>query len=167
MQTRVLGSLLGVAGLVGLGVLVTACSSGPPAAAVPTAASGAATASPGAKAPGAAGDGLTPAQVKRSCECAIWDLERAGGEKLSSAERENTCKQDEPNVDCVLTFGSLSDCQALVECSRGEPGRMPSCRDGYQLYAMNVCHKKCDADPKGCPPKTACDPDEKLCKPSG
>lgn len=155
-----------VGALAGVSALVMACSSGPGTTEVPKGPSGAASGSsaPLAK-PATAEVELTPEQMKRSCECTIWSFER-GGEKLPPEEREATCKNDEPNVDCVLTFGPLSDCQALVECSRGEPSRIPTCREGYQLHAMNMCYKKCDADPKSCPPKTACDPDEKLCRPS-
>lgn len=124
---------------------------------------GPAASGPAGKPAPAAEVALTEAQQKRACECGAWDLERQmNGVKLSPAEAKDACIT---NVDCVLTFATLSDCSAVVECARGEPGRMPTCRPGYAMQPMNQCLKKC---PDGaCPSGEACDkdPTEPLCRP--
>ncbi len=45
------------------------------------------------------------------------------------------------NGDCERSF--KGDCQAIIECSRGEPGRMPSCLRGTRMGPFNTCYKEC------------------------
>lgn len=113
-------------------------------------------------------DPLTEAQKKFDCDCRIAEFER-GGTTFTPQERAGTCEEYPPKIDCVLTYFKDPDgCQALIECSRGEPGRTPNCREGYQLHAMNNCYKRCpDGSSSGCEPRMACDAETKLCMPDG
>ncbi|HNZ25554.1 MAG TPA: WD40 repeat domain-containing protein [Polyangiaceae bacterium] len=57
------------------------------------------------------------------------------------------------NPDCYRTYSS--QCQALVECNRGEPGRLPGCPENTWLF-FHHCHPKCTQGSSSCPIGTTC-----------
>src|SRR5262249_23583351 len=59
------------------------------------------------------------------------------------------------NSDCDRTYAS--DCQALLECSRGEPGRFPHCLPGYVNAYTGFCYKECGAGKPACPANHSCE----------
>ncbi len=68
--------------------------------------------------------------------------------------------------DCERSYGS--DCQKLLECSRGEPGTFPKCLAGFRNDgAIGRCYKECEgAD--DCPSGVTCSDgwgDHKVCMP--
>ncbi|MBI4704214.1 MAG: hypothetical protein HY744_24150 [Deltaproteobacteria bacterium] len=62
-----------------------------------------------------------------------------------------------PDEDCERSYGG--DCAALLECSRGEPGRFPRCRPGYRnAGAVGRCFKICGPG-QGCGAADTCSSD--------
>ena len=57
------------------------------------------------------------------------------------------------NLHCYRTYEA--DCQALVECNRGEPGRLPGCPENTWQF-MHQCHPKCTQGSASCPAGTKC-----------
>ncbi len=57
------------------------------------------------------------------------------------------------NPHCYRTYSS--QCQALVECNRGEPGRLPSCSGNSWMF-LHQCHPKCAQGSSSCPIGTTC-----------
>ena len=70
------------------------------------------------------------------------------------------------STDCDRTYGS--DCQALLECARGEPGREPKCLPGFTNWgAVRQCQQDCGPGKPACPAGTECNSDwgPRVCMP--
>ncbi|MBI4703349.1 MAG: hypothetical protein HY744_19720 [Deltaproteobacteria bacterium] len=102
-------------------------------------------------------------------EGAASPLDRpGGGRQLAMQARECECERQTSGItdceqisglldeDCYRTWGH--DCQALVECARGEPGRRPTCLAGYRLAGTGWCYKLCGSD-RSCPAAHTCSSD--------
>lgn len=63
------------------------------------------------------------------------------------------------DADCDRTYGS--DCQPLLECARGEPGRPPRCLPGFSNFGAAMrCAKECTSDADcAAAPGTSCNAD--------
>lgn len=98
----------------------------------------------GAQSPlGAAASNASGASADKLCAC---------HKKVFKAD---TCADlfGAPNADCERTYGS--DCQKLLECSRGEPSAMPTCLPGYVNAGIGYCYKLCSAT-NPCPTGSSC-----------
>jgi hypothetical protein len=59
------------------------------------------------------------------------------------------------DADCDRTYGT--SCEALLQCSRGEPGRFPACLPGLiNAGAMGRCYKVCGPGKDACPAGHSC-----------
>ena len=76
-------------------------------------------------------DGTADGDAKKLCEC------------HKQITKSITCDDmmGGANADCDRTYAG--NCAHLLECSRGEPGAMPSCLPGFQLSFGNRCYKEC------------------------
>jgi hypothetical protein len=93
-------------------------------------------------------DGTAKGDAKKLCECHM---------KLTKA---STCDDmiGFPDADCDRTYGG--NCQHLLECSRGEPGRFPACLPGFQnAGALGRCYKQCGPGKDKCPAGHTCSAD--------
>jgi hypothetical protein len=92
-------------------------------------------------------DGTAKGDNKKLCECHKKVTKSATCEDVFGAA----------DADCDRTYGD--NCQALLECSRGEPGRMPRCLPGFVNWgAMGRCYKLCGPT-NPCPGDMLCNQD--------
>jgi hypothetical protein len=63
------------------------------------------------------------------------------------------CEEFASNPHCVATYGG--DCDALLECTRGEPARPVRCASDAIMIFTNQCAKKCGPG-RACPSGKVC-----------
>jgi hypothetical protein len=93
-------------------------------------------------------DGTAKGDSARLCEC---------HKKVNHA---TSCDDiiGSADADCDRSYGS--NCQALLECSRGEPGRFPSCLPGFEnAGAMGRCYRECGPGKAACAKGFTCSTD--------
>lgn len=90
-------------------------------------------------------DGTASGDAQKLCEC----HKKVNGSK--------TCEDlfGAPDPDCDRTYGS--NCEKLLQCSRGEPGVSPSCLPGFiNTIPTGRCSKLCKTA-SDCPKGSTCD----------
>lgn len=92
-------------------------------------------------------DGTAKGDPKKLCDCHKKVYKSATCDDLLGA----------PDADCERTYEG--NCQALLECSRGEPGRPPKCLPGFvNAMGMGRCYKLCSFQ-SPCPGDMICNTD--------
>lgn len=92
-------------------------------------------------------DGTARGDAQKLCDC---------HKKVTS---QTTCYEliGAPDADCDRTYPD--DCQALLECARGEPNRPPKCLPGFiNALGLSRCYKLCSAN-NPCPADLLCNTD--------
>ena len=92
-------------------------------------------------------DGTAKGDPQKLCDCHKKVFKAATCDELLGA----------PDIDCERTYAD--NCEALLACSRGEPGRPPRCLPGFvNALGMNRCYKLCSFD-KPCAGDMLCNTD--------
>lgn len=107
-------------------------------------------------------DALTPELIALDCECRKKAVLRESP-GASADDAASACRGAEPNLGCLRAY---TDCDDLVMCTRGEPWRPPTCREGEKAAPMSECLPRCDG--QGCPAKSKCQEDgdgDQVCYP--
>ncbi len=93
-------------------------------------------------------DGTAKGDAQKLCACFKTVTKLATCEDLIGG----------PDPDCERSYGG--DCEALLECSRGEPGRPPKCLSGFANFGpMMRCEPTCGQGKPACAAGSSCNAD--------
>ena len=90
-------------------------------------------------------DGTTKGDGQKLCEC------------FKKVTKQTTCEDiiGGADADCERSYGG--DCEALLECSRGEPGRPPKCLSGFANFGPALrCQPVCGPGKPPCAAGSTC-----------
>lgn len=90
-------------------------------------------------------DGTAKGDGQKLCEC------------FKKVTKSATCEEiiGGADADCDRSYGS--DCEALLECSRGEPGRPPKCLSGFANFGAALrCAPVCGPGKPACAAGLTC-----------